>query len=45
MMMMMMMMMMMKVTFFYSKELCHILSATQAVVVCDKNDKNDFKKK
>ena len=44
--MMMMMMMMMKVTFFYSKELCHILSlATQAVVVCDKNDKNDFKKK
>ena len=41
---MMMMMMMMKVTFFYSKELCHI-SRHSGGCGCDKNDKNDFKKK
>ena len=37
--------MMMMMTFFYSKELCHTYTLATRGCGCDKNDKNDFKKK
>ena len=37
--------MMMMMTFFYSKELCHTYTLATRGCGCDKNDKNDLKKR